>query len=234
MAFIELESVTKTYQKGGSVIAPLRDVTLAIEAGTFFVLLGPSGSGKTTLLNLLAGIDRPDRGRVVVDGTEVNAISGGRLADWRAEHVGYVFQQHHLVPVLTAYENVELPLFLFPLDAKERHDRVALALAAVGLTDRANHHPKQLSGGQEQRVAIARAIVADPPLLVCDEPTGDLDHESAEGILALLDRFNRERGKTIVMVTHDPKAAAHGSRVVRLDKGTLHESDVRAAAGVKP
>jgi putative ABC transport system ATP-binding protein len=223
MAFLELENVTKTYRKGGSEIAPLRDVTLAIEQGEFFVLLGPSGSGKTTLLNLLAGIDKPDSGVVRVGGVDVASLARARLADWRAEHVGYVFQQHHLVPVLTAYENVELPLFLFPLSAVERHRRVALALEAVGLTDRASHRPKQLSGGQEQRVAIARAIVADPPLLVCDEPTGDLDSESASGVLTLLDRLHRERHKTIVMVTHDPHAAAHGTRVVHLDKGSLRE-----------
>jgi putative ABC transport system ATP-binding protein len=223
MAFLELEGVTKTYRKGGSEIAPLRDVTLAIEQGEFFVLLGPSGSGKTTLLNLLAGIDKPDSGVVRVGGVDVASLPRARLADWRAEHVGYVFQQHHLVPVLTAYENVELPLFLFPLSASERHRRVALALEAVGLTDRADHRPKQLSGGQEQRVAIARAIVADPPLLVCDEPTGDLDSESASGVLTLLDRLHRERKKTIVMVTHDPHAAAHGTRVVHLDKGSLRE-----------
>jgi putative ABC transport system ATP-binding protein len=223
MAFIELTGVTKSYRKGESVITPLDDVTLSIEERELFVLLGPSGSGKTTLLNLLAGIDAPDRGRVVVASQDLSQLGGAALADWRAEHVGYVFQQHHLVPVLTAYENVELPLFLFPLSAKQRHERVALALSAVGLADRADHYPRQLSGGQEQRVAIARAIVADPPLLVADEPTGDLDHESAEGVLALLDRLNRERGKTIVMVTHDPKSAAHGSRVVHLDKGRLAE-----------
>jgi len=223
MAFFELEGVIKTYRKGGSEIVSLRDVTLAIEQGEFFVLLGPSGSGKTTLLNLLAGIDRPDSGVVRVGGVDVASLPRARLADWRAEHVGYVFQQHHLVPVLTAYENVELPLFLFPLSAVERHRRVALALEAVGLTDRASHRPKQLSGGQEQRVAIARAIVADPPLLVCDEPTGDLDSESASGVLTLLDRLHRERHKTIVMVTHDPHAAAHGTRVVHLDKGALRE-----------
>ncbi len=221
MAFIELATVTKSYRKGESVITPLDDVTLSIEKNEFFVLLGPSGSGKTTLLNLLAGIDRPDHGRVVVADQELAELRGATLADWRAEHVGYVFQQHHLVPVLTAYENVELPLFLFPLSSKQRHERVALALEAVGLADRADHYPRQLSGGQEQRVAIARAIVADPPLLVCDEPTGDLDHVSAEGVLTLLDRLHRERGKTIVMVTHDPKSAAHGTRVVHLDKGKL-------------
>jgi len=234
MAFLELTGVTRTYRKGESVITPLDDVTLSIEAGEFFVLLGPSGSGKTTLLNLLAGIDRPDRGRVVVAGRDLAGLRGGALADWRAEHVGYVFQQHHLVPVLTAFENVELPLFLFPLSAKQRHERVALALSAVGLTDRADHLPRQLSGGQEQRVAIARAIVADPPLLVADEPTGDLDHDSAEAVLTLLVRLNRERGKTIVMVTHDPRSAARGTRVVHLDKGRLSEAPAPAAAGSAP
>jgi putative ABC transport system ATP-binding protein len=223
MAMIELERVTKSYRKGDGVITPLDDVTLSIAQGERFVLLGPSGSGKTTLLNLLAGIDRPDAGRVVVAGQDLAQIRGGALADWRAEHVGYVFQQHHLVPVLTAYENVELPLLLFPLSAKQRHERVALALEAVGLADRADHRPRQLSGGQEQRVAIARAFVADPPLLVCDEPTGDLDGESAQAVLTILDRLNRERGKTIVMVTHDPRAAAHGTRIVHLDKGRLDE-----------
>src|SRR5262245_18331198 len=185
MAFLELENVTKTYRKGDSEIAPLRDVTLAIEAGDFFVLLGPSGIGKTTLLNLLAGIDTPDSGVVRVGGVEVTSLPRGRHYERRAELVGYVFQQHHLVTVLTAYENVELPLFLFPLSSAERHRRVALALEVVGLSDRADHRPKQLSRGQEQRVAIARAIVADPPLLVCDEPTGDLDSESAGGVLTL-------------------------------------------------
>ncbi|MBL8842143.1 MAG: ABC transporter ATP-binding protein [Planctomycetes bacterium] len=223
MAFIALTAVTKSFTKGEHVITPLDDVSLSIEQGEFFVLLGPSGSGKTTLLHLLAGIDRPDAGEVVVAGQSLSALAPGPLADWRAEHVGYVFQQHHLVPVLTAYENVELPLHLFPLNRAQRHERVALALEAVGLSDRADHLPRQLSGGQEQRVALARAIVADPPLLVADEPTGNLDHASAEAILTLFNRLQRERGKTIVMVTHDPNAAAHGTRVVRLDKGQLRE-----------
>jgi putative ABC transport system ATP-binding protein len=224
MAFIELHDVTKTYQKGEHVVTPLLEVTVAVEAGELFVLLGPSGSGKTTLLNLIAGIDRPDQGRVLVAGNDLARFSARKLADWRAEHVGYVFQQHHLVPVLTAYENVELPLYLFKLSAKERHQRVALALEAVGLQDRADHFPRQLSGGQEQRVAIARAIVADPPLLVADEPTGDLDHESAKATLDLLGRLHEERHKTIVMVTHDRAAATRGTRVVVLDKGRLRES----------
>jgi putative ABC transport system ATP-binding protein len=219
MAFVELEGVTKTYSKGSVEVVPLRDVTLSIEQGEFFVLLGPSGSGKTTLLNLIAGIDRPQQGTIRVNGAELARLSSGKLSDWRAETVGYVFQSANLVPVLTAYENVELPLGLFSLSRAERHRRVSLALEAVGLSDRSDHLPRQLSGGQEQRVAIARAIVADPPLLVCDEPTGNLDHESAEGVLALIDRLHTERAKTVVMVTHDPRAAAHGTRRMVLDKG---------------
>ena len=227
MAFCELLGVSKRFTKGEHVITPLDQVSITIEAGEFFVLLGPSGSGKTTLLHLLAGIDRPDAGKIVVGGTELGALGAAKLADWRAEHVGYVFQHHHLVPVLTAYENVELPLHLFPLSADQRHARVAAALAAVGLSDRADHLPRQLSGGQEQRVALARAIVADPPLLLADEPTGNLDHESAAAILELFTRLNRERGKTIVLVTHDPKAAARGTRVVHLEKGRLLEEAAR-------
>jgi putative ABC transport system ATP-binding protein len=223
MAFIELRNVTKTYRKGEHVVTPLADVSLDIAQGEFCVLLGPSGSGKTTLMNLIAAVDRADRGVVRVAGTELSKLSASALADWRARTVGYIFQQSNLVPVLTAYENVELPLWLQPLSRAERHRRVSLALAAVGLTDRAEHLPKQLSGGQEQRVAIARAIVADPPLLVADEPTGNLDHESAEGILTLLERLHREFGKSIVMVTHDPRAAERGTRHFRLDKGLLAE-----------
>jgi len=221
MAFIELDHVTRTYKKGDVEVTPLRDVSLSVESGEFFVLLGPSGSGKTTLLNLLANIDAPDAGRVSVAGTDLATLYGASSARWRAAHVGYVFQQANLVPVLTAYENVEIPLWLFPMTKEERHRRVSLALEAVGLLDRSDHLPKQLSGGQEQRVAIARAIVADPPLLVADEPTGNLDHESAEGIMVLLKRMNAELGKTIVMVTHDPRAAGFGTRRMRLDKGAL-------------
>ncbi|MAE75745.1 MAG: ABC transporter ATP-binding protein [Planctomycetes bacterium] len=223
MTFIELQGVTKSYSKGEHRITPLADVTLEIKQGEFFVLLGPSGSGKTTLLNLLGGIDRPDDGTVRVNGTSLNSMGPRGLAAWRATHVGYVFQAHHLIPVLTAYENIELPLHLFTLDARQRHERVALALAAVGLTDRATHYPRQLSGGQEQRVAIARALVADPPLLICDEPTGNLDRDSAQATMHLLRRLNEERGKTLVMVTHDVNAASFGSRVLRLDKGKLLE-----------
>ncbi len=219
MSFVQLEGVTKTYSKGDVEVVPLQDVTLSIERGEFFVLLGPSGSGKTTLLNLIAGIDRPQKGTIRVGGAELARLSSAKLSDWRAETVGYVFQSANLVPVLTAYENVELPLGLFSLSRAERHRRVLLALEAVGLLDRADHLPRQLSGGQEQRVAIARAIVADPPLLVCDEPTGNLDHESAEGVLTLIDRLHAELGKTVVMVTHDPRAAAHGTRRMVLDKG---------------
>ena len=223
MSYIELHDVTKRYTKGDYVVTPLENVTLSIEQGDFFVLLGPSGSGKTTLLNLLAAIDRPDSGAISVGGTDVVSLARRKLAPWRAENIGYIFQQANLVPVLTAYENVELPLWLFPLSRAERHARVSLALEAVGLGDRAKHLPRQLSGGQEQRVAIARAIVADPPLLVADEPTGNLDHESAQGVLTLLSRLRTERGKTIVMVTHDPRAAEFGTRRMRLDKGQLHE-----------
>ncbi|TAJ09145.1 MAG: ABC transporter ATP-binding protein [Planctomycetota bacterium] len=221
MALIQLSNVTKSYRKGEHVVKPLSNVDLAIEDGEFFVLLGPSGSGKTTLLNLIAAIDRPDEGTLRVGGDELTALSSGRLAAWRSENVGYVFQQANLVPVLTAYENVELPLWLLDLSRAERHQRVSLALEAVGLADRAQHLPKQMSGGQEQRVAIARAIVADPRIVVADEPTGNLDHESADAVLALLRRLNQERGKTIVMVTHDARAAAYGTRRMHLDKGAL-------------
>lgn len=221
MSYVTLKAVTKTYGKGDQLISPLDDVDLVVEKGEFFVLLGPSGSGKSTLLNLVAGIDEADRGQIIVAGQDLSEVSRSKLSDWRAENVGYIFQQHNLVPVLTAYENVELPLGLFNFSRKERHQRVSIALEAVGLLDRAKHLPKQLSGGQEQRVAIARAIVANPPLLVADEPTGNLDADSADGVLTLLQRLNAERGTTIMMVTHDPKAAERGSRSMRLDKGRL-------------
>ncbi|MDB4559394.1 ABC transporter ATP-binding protein [Planctomycetota bacterium] len=221
MSFIELRGVTRRYMKGGHAVTPLDDVDLDVAPGDFLVLLGPSGSGKTTLLNLLAGIDRPDEGTVSVGGQDVGGTRASKLARWRARTVGYIFQRAHLVPVLTAYENVELPLWLQKLSRADRHRRVELALAAVGLTDRATHLPKQLSGGQEQRVAIARAMVADPELLVADEPTGSLDAESAEGILRLLQRLNEEQGKTIVMVTHDEQAAQIGTRAYRLERGKL-------------
>jgi putative ABC transport system ATP-binding protein len=223
MPFIEIRGVARIYRKGTQEVIPLADVDLDVEAGEFLVLLGPSGSGKTTLLNLIAGIDRPDRGTVLVDGHDLTKMSRAALARWRAENVGYIFQQHHLIPVLTAYENVEIPLHLFGLSAAERHKRTLLALEAVGLGDRADHRPRQLSGGQEQRVAIARAIVADPPILVADEPTGNLDHEAADGTLTLLQRLHREHGKTLIMVTHDLRAAERGTRILRLDKGRLLE-----------
>jgi putative ABC transport system ATP-binding protein len=229
MSFIELRGVTRRYVKGEHTVTPLEDVDVDIESNEFFVLLGPSGSGKTTLLNLLAGIDRPQAGSVLVGGVDVAKRASGELARWRARTVGYVFQRANLVPVLTAYENVELPLWLQRLGRSERHKRVSIALEAVGLADRAHHLPKQLSGGQEQRVAIARAVVADPDLIVADEPTGSLDSASAEGIIHLLCRLREERRKTIVMVTHNPSAAAYGTRVMRLDKGKLHETDAAGA-----
>ncbi len=223
---IQFDHVTKSYHRGEHVVTPLENVDLEVARGEFFVLLGPSGSGKTTLLNLVAGIDVVDHGSLRVDGVELQNLGERELGRWRAENVGYVFQQYHLVPVLSAYENVELPLHLFKMSARERHERIALVLEAVGLSDRAEHFPRQLSGGQQQRVAIARALVADPAILVCDEPTGDLDAESADGILALLQRLHTEFGKTILMVTHDERAARIGSRVLRLDKGSLHEASL--------
>ncbi len=233
MSFIRLHDVTRTYGSGSAAVTPLAGVDLQIERGEFFVLLGPSGSGKTTLLNLIAGIDRPDAGRIEVDGQDLGRLGPGALADWRAEHVGYVFQSPNLIPVLTAYENVEVPLWLFPLGAKERHQRVETALSAVGLIDRAFHRPKALSGGQEQRVAIARAIVADPQVVLADEPTGNLDHVAAEGVLELLSRLNSEHGKTVVMVTHDPRAAAFGTRRMVLDKGQLGDLPAPRASEVE-
>lgn len=218
---IELRDVTKSYRKGDNLITPLERLNLTIAAGEFVALMGPSGSGKTTLLNLIAGIDHATSGEVVVAGTHLRGMSRWKLARWRARHVGYIFQLYHLIPVLTAYENVELPLLLLPLSRRERRQRVATALEAVGLLDRHDHYPRQLSGGQEQRVAIARAIVTDPKIIVADEPTGDLDRESAAAVLLLLQRLNRELGKTMVMVTHDPHAAAAAQRVVHLDKGVI-------------
>jgi putative ABC transport system ATP-binding protein len=225
MAMVEVRNVTKEYRKGDQTITPLRDVTLAVEAGDFVSLMGASGSGKTTLLNLIAGIDRATSGQLVVGGTDITRLSRTRLAHWRAAHVGYVFQLYNLIPVLTAYENVELPLLLLPLSSSDRRKRVEIALEAVGLTDRADHYPRQLSGGQEQRVGIARAIVADPAVVVADEPTGDLDAETTEQILNLLRRLNDELGTTFLMVTHDPKSAAVARRQLRLEKGVLLEPE---------
>jgi putative ABC transport system ATP-binding protein len=230
MSAIECRGLRKDYARGGQVIHTLMDVDLSIEAGGFVALMGPSGSGKTTLLNLLAGIDRPTAGSVRVDGTDIATLGRSQLAAWRSTAVGYVFQLYNLVPVLTAYENVELPLLLHPLGRSERHRRVTEALELVGLADRHSHLPRQLSGGQEQRVAIARAIVTRPRMLLADEPTGDLDRESADQVMDLLARLNRELGQTLVMVTHDPATAARSARTVRLDKGRIVEGALAAAA----
>ena len=224
---IRIENVVKQYTRDTQVLTVLDGLSLAVEKGDFVALMGPSGSGKTTLLNLVAGIDRPTSGRIVVGEAEVSAMGEGALARWRSENVGFIFQLYNLVPVLTAFENVELPLLLTRLSKKDRRRQAETALGVVGLSDRMDHYPRQLSGGQEQRVAIARAIATDPALLVADEPTGDLDAKSGEEILVLLERLHAEFGKTIVMVTHDPKAAARAHRLVHLDKGVLKE-DVRA------
>jgi putative ABC transport system ATP-binding protein len=228
MALVEVRRVTKTYRKGEHEISPLRDVSIEIEKGDFVSLMGASGSGKSTLLNLIAGIDRPTSGEVIVAGTEITKLSRTRLAHWRAAHVGYIFQTHNLIPVLTAWENVEMPLLLLPLSRAERRKRVEIALEAVGLTDRAEHYPRQLSGGQEQRVGIARAIVANPAVVVADEPTGDLDAETTEQILELLIRLNEELNTTLLLVTHDPHAARVARRPLRLEKGNLIESEPTA------
>jgi putative ABC transport system ATP-binding protein len=227
---VEIRGVTKTYRRGGETIEVLHGIDLDIPRGDFVALMGPSGSGKTTLLNLIGGLDRPTAGAIVVDGQRIDQLSGGELARWRAANVGFVFQFYNLLPVLSAQRNVELPLLLTHLGAGERRRRAEIALTLVGLRDRARHKPKELSGGQEQRVAIARAIVSDPALLVCDEPTGDLDRATAHDIMLLLQGLNREHGKTIVMVTHDPKAAEYARRGLRLDKGTLAERPGHGAA----
>ena len=221
MPLVEIERLSKVYRKGSQDVPVLRDLDLTVEAGEFVALMGPSGSGKTTLLNLIAGIDRPTSGVIRVGGDDLAKLSRTKLAAWRARHVGYIFQLYNLIPVLTAFENVELPLLLLPLSRAERRKRVEVALGAVGLLDRHDHYPRQLSGGQEQRVAIARAVVGDPTILVADEPTGDLDADTADATLALLKRLNDEMGKTLVMVTHDPHAAAAAKRLVRLEKGAL-------------
>lgn len=221
MSFIEAHALTRRYRKGAETITPIADLDLEIARGEFVALMGPSGSGKTTLLNLLAGIDQASSGRLTIGGAELTAMSSGRLTSWRARHVGYIFQLYNLVPVLTAYENVELPLLLQPLSRRQRHEKIALALELVGLSDRHAHYPRQLSGGQEQRVAIARAIVADPPLLVCDEPTGDLDRKAATAVLELLQQLNQQLDKTLVMVTHDPRAATYAHRTLALADGRI-------------
>ena len=224
LPMIQCRGVSKIYHKGSTIVTPLEALDLDVPKGEFLALMGPSGSGKTTLLNLLSGIDSPTAGSLVIAGTELAKLSRRDLTKWRAHHVGYIFQLYHLGPVLTAFENVELPLLLSNLSKSERHDRVETALALVGLGDRIHHTPSELSGGQEQRVAIARAMVADPPLLVADEPTGDLDRESATRILDLLRQLAAEFGKTIVMVTHDAKAAAAADRILYLEKGQLLEN----------
>ncbi|MBX3372217.1 MAG: ABC transporter ATP-binding protein [Phycisphaeraceae bacterium] len=226
MTFIRCRELTKTYRKGDVLITPLERLDLDVARGEFLALMGPSGSGKTTLLNLIAGIDRPTDGSLHIGGVDIAALSRGRLADWRAANVGYVFQLYHLVPVLTAYENVELPLLLHAMPRRERHRRVAAALDLAGIPDRHDHYPRQLSGGQEQRVAIARALVTDPALIVADEPTGDLDRDSAALILGLLTRLSSELGKTLVMVTHDPGSTRFASRTLHLEKGRLVESGI--------
>ncbi len=216
-----LEGVSRTYQKGKEQVEVLHNLDLQIPAGDFIAIMGPSGSGKTTLLNLLGGLDRPTSGTIHVGDAELTAMSNSQLSHWRSTHVGFIFQFYNLLPVLTAQKNVELPLLLTRFNAKERAERAGIALDIVGLADRAKHYPRELSGGQEQRVAIARAIVSDPSLLLCDEPTGDLDRETADEILKLMQILNREHGKTIIMVTHDAQAAQYANRTLHCDKGTL-------------
>jgi putative ABC transport system ATP-binding protein len=218
---IQVKNVTKSYRRDSIEIPVLTNISMSVPEGDFLALMGPSGSGKTTLLNLIAGIDRPNAGQIVVDGTPIGDLGESALAKWRSRHVGFIFQFYNLLPVLTAYENVELPLLLTNLSKKEKREHVEAALSLVGLGDRMRHYPKQLSGGQEQRVAIARAIVTDPTLLVADEPTGDLDKVSATEIMTLMDRLNKEFKKTIVMVTHDPRAAEAAHTVMHLEKGEL-------------
>ena len=221
MAIVSVQNISKSYWRDSLEIPVLKNISFDIPEGEFLGLMGPSGSGKTTLLNLIAGIDQPTGGSISVAGTDVSRLKESELAKWRARHVGFIFQFYNLLPVLTAYENVELPLLLSKLSKKERKEHVELSLNVVGLSERIHHYPKQLSGGQEQRVAIARAIVTDPTILVADEPTGDLDKVSAEEILKLLERLNSEYKKTIVMVTHDPRAAEKAHKVRQLDKGEL-------------
>jgi putative ABC transport system ATP-binding protein len=220
-SLVKVRQLQKTYRRGSERIEVLQGVDLEIAQGEFLALMGPSGSGKTTLLNLLGGLDQPTGGSIDVGGERIDQLSSGALARWRASHVGFVFQLYNLLPVLTAQRNVELPLLLTRLSASERRKRASIALSVVGLADRAGHYPRQLSGGQEQRVGIARAIVTDPTLLLCDEPTGDLDRKAGDEILELLKALNRDHGKTIVMVTHDPHAAACAGRLVHLEKGLL-------------
>jgi putative ABC transport system ATP-binding protein len=223
---VEIRNLTKGYTRGGQAVPVLDNITLNIARGEFIALMGPSGSGKSTLLNLIAGIDKPDSGILKIDGEDITVLSEGQLADWRAANIGFIFQFYNLMPVLTAFENVELPLLLTNLSKSERRERVEMTLALVGLSDRMEHYPNELSGGQQQRVAIARAIVTDPTILVCDEPTGDLDKQSASDVLGMLKQLNNEMGKTIIMVTHDAHAAAAAKHIVHLEKGEFVDEPV--------
>ncbi len=229
-SIVSIRDVVKGYTRGKQRVEVLHGLNMQVQTGEFLALMGPSGSGKTTLLNLIGGLDKPDKGEVTVAGERLDQLSSGKLAKWRARNVGFIFQFYNLLPVLTAERNVEVPLLLTKLSGKERRRNVAAALALVGLSDRAKHKPAELSGGQQQRVAIARAIVSDPRLLVCDEPTGDLDRDTSESILGLLQLLNREHGKTIIMVTHDPRAADHASRRLYVDKGELTGAPLGVAA----
>jgi putative ABC transport system ATP-binding protein len=224
---VDIRHLVKSYRRGVQIVPVLSDITLAIGEGDFIALMGPSGSGKSTLLNLIAGIDRPDGGELRVGGLDITRLNESALAQWRAAHVGFIFQFYNLMPVLTAFENIELPLMLTRLTRKERRERVALVLDMVNLGNRAHHYPSELSGGQQQRVAIARALITDPTLIVADEPTGDLDRASAEEVLAMLQRLNRELGKTIIMVTHDAHAAGAARALVHLEKGELIDGTAR-------
>jgi len=222
---ISIRDLRKSYRRGDQVVPVLTGITFDIAEGEFLALMGPSGSGKSTLLNLIAGIDKPDSGSLKVAGVDITRLREAELAGWRAEHVGFIFQFYNLMPVLTAFENVELPLLLTRLSRRERRERVDFALATVNLSDRIEHYPSELSGGQQQRVAIARAIITDPTILVADEPTGDLDRQSAEDILSMMDQLNRKLGKTIVMVTHDRRAADKAHAIMHLEKGVLNEKE---------
>ncbi|WP_240125554.1 ABC transporter ATP-binding protein [Thermomonas alba] len=228
-ALVRIRNLHKTYRRGPETVDVLRGIDLDIAGGDFVALMGPSGSGKTTLLNLIGGLDTPTSGTIEIAGQRIDQLSSGQLAHWRSQNVGFVFQFYNLMPTLTAQKNVELPLLLTPLSAAQRRRNAEIALQLVGLPDRGRHRPNELSGGQQQRVAIARAIVSDPTLLICDEPTGDLDRASAEEVLTLLQELNRAHGKTIVMVTHDPKAAEYATHTLHLDKGVLVEQAAQAA-----
>src|SRR5437764_281718 len=232
-SLIRVRGLNKTYSRGGEKIQVLQGLNLDVDKGDFVAFMGPSGSGKTTLLNLLGGLDVPTHGSITVAGDEITHMSGSKLTTWRARHVGFIFQMYNLIPVLTAFQNVELPLLLTSLSKSERRKHVETALGVVGLGERMNHYPRQLSGGQEQRVAIARAIVADPTFLLCDEPTGDLDRKSADEIMALIERLVKEYGKTVLMVTHDPVVARRADMTVHLEKGVLVESGELQSAGAE-